>query len=197
MAISASVPPVSPDDGSAGGPERQADGALVVGIAAGDRAAFRALYGRYAGRIRSYLERAIGDAAAAEDILQEVFLGIWRQAAGYRADRGVVAAWIYGIARNKLYDARRRGALAVEDLEGVAERISAPVEGRRDERISLHAALETLPDRERQAVTLTYIGGFTYDETAERLAVPLGTLKSRLRTGLERLRQRLGAKLSV
>lgn len=194
-AISATVWPVNPHGGSGSGADQLDDAALVAHVAAEDRVAFRALYVRYAGRVRSYLARAIGDVVAAEDLTQDVFLGIWRQAAGYRADRGVVAAWIFGIVRNKLYDARRRGRIAIETLDDVAERLASPADPRRDDRIALHVALEALPERERQAVTMTYIGGFTYDETAARLAVPLGTLKSRLRAGLERLRRHLGAQL--
>lgn len=189
---SVSVWPVNADEGSKKPSDAPDDHALLRSIAAGDRVAFRALYGRHAGRIRSYLERAVGGRGPAEDILQEVFLGVWRQAAGYRSDRGVVVAWIFGIVRNKLYDARRRGAIQIEALEGVVANLESPGDARRDDRIALHAALDELPERERRAVTMTYIGGFTYDETAARLDVPLGTLKSRLRSGLDRLRRSLG-----
>lgn len=173
-----------------------ADPILLARVAGRDRVAFRVLHRRHSGKVRGYLRRVCRDPEVAEDLLQEVFLGIWRQAGGYCPDRGAVGAWIFGVVRNKIFDARRRGKLALSSMDETVENLEAPPDSRRDLRLALYQALETLPESQRQAVSMTYIGGFTYDETAARLAVPLGTLKSRLRAGLKHLRDCLGVSLT-
>lgn len=186
---SANVWPVSTGLDSSREPD---DERLLSSVAGGDRAAFRIFHQRHAGQVKGYLLRVCHDQTVAEDLVQEVFLGVWRQAAGYRRDRGVARAWLFGIVRNKLFDARRRGTIELALLDSGLEHLSVASEPQRDLRLALSQALESLPRSQRQAVAMTYIGGYTYDETAERLAVPLGTLKSRLRAGIKRLRARLG-----
>lgn len=168
------------------------DPLLLARIAGQDREAFRVFYHRHSGRLLAALRHLCRDTVMAEDLLQEVFLTVWRKAAGYRADRGDVGGWLFTISRNKVIDRRRRGQLALVDDEGsLLADAAAPAEGGRDMRLSVRQALGTLTIEQRQAVTLTYLGGFTYDETAARLDVPLGTLKSRLRAGIHRLREQL------
>lgn len=185
--VSAELPSENPGHRDAG---RRDDVTLLADIALGDEAAFRSFYGRYAGRTLSILRRLCPDAAVAEDLLQEAFLAVWRKASTYRADRGDPAGWLYTITRNKVFDhGRRRAPVIPIDAE---ESSKWPAPNRKaDLGLSLRQALETLKDSEREALETAYFGGFTYQESAEHLSVPLGTLKSRIRTGLRKLHRQL------
>ncbi len=166
------------------------DVTLLADIALGDETAFRAFYSRYAGRTLSILRRLCPDSAVAEDLLQEAFLAVWRKASTYRPDRGDPAGWLYTITRNKVFDhGRRRAPVVPIDAEESAK-WRAP-NRRSDLGLSLKQALGTLKDSEREALETAYFGGFTYQESAEHLSVPLGTLKSRIRTGLRKLHRQL------
>lgn len=169
------------------------DAQLIGRIAAGDRDAFRDFYDRYASRVLSYVRLLARDREVAEDVVQEVFLSVWRKAASYRTDRGDVPGWLYTITRNKLVDLWRRKGGAVEEPDFDFDRIEADDPGGDGRVISIavRRALATLKREQRQALELAYFGGLTYEETAERLALPLGTLKSRIRAGLALLRERL------
>jgi RNA polymerase sigma-70 factor (ECF subfamily) len=163
---------------------------LVAAIARGDREAFRAFYDLYAGRILAYV-RALGrERNGAEDVVQEVFLSVWRKAASFRSERGDVAGWLYTITRNRLVDRWRRKGGAVEepdfDFEALAARDRGPESKVVD--LSVRKALAGLASEQREALELAYFGGLTYEETAARLALPLGTLKSRIRAGLARMK---------
>lgn len=163
------------------------DPELLRRVGQGDRDAFCAFYERHAGRVLSMLRHLCRDPEVAEDVLQEAFLAVWRKAASYRRERGDVAGWLFAISRNKAFDLRRRRAPVVAIDEQAAAEWATP-EPPRELEIGLGQALATLKREERQALRLAYFGGFTYEETAVRLAVPLGTLKSRIRTGLRHLR---------
>jgi RNA polymerase sigma-70 factor (ECF subfamily) len=169
------------------------DAQLIGRIAAGDRDAFRAFYERYAARVLSYVRLLARDREVAEDVVQEVFLSVWRKSASYRADRGDVPGWLYTITRNKLVDLWRRKGGAVEDPDFDLGRLEAADPGGdgRVVSIAVRRALATLKREQREALELAYFGGLTYEETAERLALPLGTLKSRIRAGLAVLRELL------
>lgn len=166
------------------------DAALVTRIADGDREAFRLFYERYGGRILAYV-RAIGrQRDSAEDVVQEVFLAVWRKAASYRPDRGDVAGWLYTITRNRLVDRWRRKGGVVEQSELDFDLMASPERGAESKIVdlSVRKALAGLSADQRQALELAYFGGLTYEETAARLELPLGTLKSRIRAGLARMR---------
>ncbi len=187
------VPFVPTTDVSSGTLDGFDDVMLLARIAGHDRVAFRVFYNRHAGRILASLRHLCKGAALADDLLQEVFLAVWRKAGGYRPERGDVGGWLFTVSRNKVIDARCRGRLPLADSDvGELTTLASPPEPRRELRLSLYQALGTLSMEQREAVILTYLGGFTYDETAARLNVPLGTLKSRLRAGIQRLRRRLG-----
>jgi RNA polymerase sigma-70 factor (ECF subfamily) len=163
---------------------------LVAAIAKGDRDAFRAFYDAYAGRILAYV-RALGrERNAAEDVVQEVFLAVWRKAASYRPERGDVAGWLYTITRNRLVDRWRRRGGVVEQEEFDFEALAAHDRGAEGKIVdlSVRKALAGLAREQREALELAYFGGLTYEETAARLALPLGTLKSRIRAGLARMK---------
>ena len=164
---------------------------LLQRIAGGDIEAFQAFYQLHAGRVLAYARQLGRRADLAEDVVQEVFVAVWRKAASFRADRGDPLGWLYTITRNKLVDLwRKAGETAGLDevqwqqLPGGEDSGS----GRGELLLTVHQALARVPAEQRTAIELAYFGGLTYEETAERLRLPLGTLKSRIRTGLRSLR---------
>jgi RNA polymerase sigma-70 factor (ECF subfamily) len=189
----------APAGRSAGGPpwsatqEPLTDEHLLRGLAAGDEACLAAVYRRWSGMVHSLAWRTLGDATEAEDVTQQVFLGVWRGCAGYRAERGPVAAWIVGITRRKTADAlaarTRRGELVA--AAGAAVPPEEPAAGRPDaavERIPVRQALAGLPAPQRRVLRLAYYEDLTQTQIAERTGWPLGTVKSHARRGLRRLR---------
>ena len=168
------------------------DTILLQQIANGDREAFQAFYERYAGKALGYVRMLCRERELAEDLTQEAFLAVWRRAGSYSAARGEPAAWLYTILRNKLVDQwRRRSPAATVEEEQLAVLSSEGTGPGREVALSLRQALTDLKPEQRQALELAYFGGLTYEETAARLQLPLGTLKSRIRTGLALLRQTL------
>ncbi len=160
---------------------------LLARIAEGDLEAFHMFYGRYAGRMLAYV-RQLGrnNREGAEDVVQEVFVTVWRRAGSFRPERGDPAGWLYTITRNKLVDLwRRQGdAAALCELEEAVD----PAQEQGELRLTMHQALARVAPEQRRAIEMAYFGGLTYEETAQRLEVPLGTLKSRIRSGLKTLR---------
>jgi RNA polymerase sigma-70 factor (ECF subfamily) len=165
------------------------DAALLGRIAAGDIEAFQAFYGRYAGRVLAYARQLCRQGDAAEDVAQEVFVAVWRRAASYRPERGDVTGWLYTITRNKLVDLWRRTGEA-NDFGELDERLAGAAEPE-DLNLSIRQALSRVAPDQRRAIEMAYFGGLTYEETARRLELPLGTLKSRIRSGLKTLRSLL------
>jgi RNA polymerase sigma-70 factor, ECF subfamily len=165
----------------------------------GNPRAFELIYDRHGGAAFSLAYRMVGNRVAAEDIIQEAFLSIWRSRMRYDRARGSVRTWVLGIVHNRAIDALRRGApqnRRQETLDGVEERHEAPertdVEAaRREEARSVRTALETLPDDQRRTIELAYFGGFTHTQIAELLDQPIGTVKGRMRLGLDKLRRQL------
>ena len=165
------------------------DAVLLGRIAAGDIDAFQAFYGRYAGRVLAYARQLSRQGDAAEDVTQEVFVAVWRRAASYRPERGDVTGWLYTITRNKLVDLWRRTGEA-NDFGELDERLAGTAEPE-DLHLSIRQALARVAPDQRRAIEMAYFGGLTYEETARRLELPLGTLKSRIRSGLRTLRSLL------
>lgn len=168
------------------------DIALLQRIAEGDIEAFQVFYERHAGRVLAYarqLNRSSQNTAdLTEDVVQEVFVAVWRKAASFQADRGDPCGWLYTITRNKLVDLwRRKGEAAGLDEVGL-QQIPEPAAPGNELLLTMRQALTQVPAEQRAAIELAYFGGLTYEETAERLHLPLGTLKSRIRTGLRALR---------
>lgn len=170
---------------------------LIQRMAAGDREAFGRFYDRYAPLAYSLIVRIVRDAADAADVLQEVFWETWRGAAAYDPARGSPEAWLITRARTRAIDrvrsARRRGETFMAPLdEAVA---AAPAEPGGDpatrvgDRAAVAGALSRLPGPQREVIELAYYGGLTQTEIAERVKQPLGTVKTRIRLGLERLRE--------
>lgn len=174
-------------------------------VAAKDAAAFEALYDRHGGAAYSLAHRVVGDKGMAEDVSQEAFVSIWRSPGGYKPARGSVRSWTLGIVRNRAIDALRRSSSArapklaltdggLED-EPAAERTDAEAV-RRETARELRALVCRLPDEQRRVIELAYFGGFSQSEIAELVGAPLGTVKGRMRLGLEKIRVELaeGAK---
>ena len=182
-----------------------ADEDLMQLVRRGQSAAFELVYDRHATAAFSLAYRMVGSRNAAEDVVQEAFLSLWRSNARYDRNRGSVRTWVLGIVHNRAIDALRRST--VHDRrrasdEGIEERFEArertEVEAaRNDEAREVQAALRTLPDEQSKVIELAYYGGFSHSEIAELLQTPIGTVKGRMRLGLEKLRGQLGGLAEV
>src|ERR671919_2785763 len=176
-----------------------ADEEMMQLIQAGNPRAFELLYDRHGGAAFSLAYRMVGNRVTAEDITQEAFLSIWRSRLRYDQARGSARPWVLGIVHNRAIDQLRRGTVhdrRRETLDGVEERFEASertdVEAaRREEAAGVRRALDTLPDDQRRTIELAYFGGFSHSEIAELLGEPIGTVKGRMRLGLEKLRRQL------
>jgi RNA polymerase sigma-70 factor (ECF subfamily) len=196
--------PGSPDP-PAGKLERLADEELMAVVDRKDPAAFEVLYDRHGGAAFSLAYRIVGDRTTAEDVAQEAFLSIWRSNARFDRARGSVRSWVLGVVRNRAIDALRRGGAQAPRLDadddGVLEARPAEerTEGealRRETAGEIKAALGELPEDQSQVIQLAYFGGFSHSEIAEMLGMPLGTVKGRMRLGLEKIRVQLAEALT-
>jgi RNA polymerase sigma-70 factor (ECF subfamily) len=173
----------------------QQDANLLGRVAERDDEAFAQLYDRYGRAVFTLCARALGDRGRAEDATQEAFMSIWRSARTFDPRRGTAAAWIFTVARNAATDSLRRRVPQPSD-EGPDTIDPGPAPDDQavssEEAFRLHAALETLGEREREVIDLAYFGGLSQSEIAERLDTPLGTVKTRTRTALRRLASELG-----
>lgn len=164
---------------------------MIGAIRNGDQGAMAALYDRYSSIVYSVALRVLGETSAAEDILQEVFMQLWRNPGAFDASRGNLAAWLSVIARNRAIDALRKRhpetdvenvILSVEpDLAGEAERARALEKVR--------GALGVMPPAQRSALEMAFFEGLTHTEIAAKTGEPLGTVKTRIRSGLLALRK--------
>jgi RNA polymerase sigma-70 factor, ECF subfamily len=170
------------------------DGELISRVGSGDRGAFETLYQRYARPVFGLALRKLGDRGRAEDAVQETFASVWRAAGSYRPERGPGAPWLYAVARNAIVDnGRTRREPPVDRVEEKAGDES-PAERAESGWIAwrVHRAIAELPENERVVIELAYWGGRSQSEVAELLGIPLGTVKTRTRTGLARLADMLG-----
>jgi len=178
------------------------DREAVKQLAGGDHAAIAELYDRHARLLYSLAFRIVRGQSDAEDVLQEVFAQVWRQAARYDTSRGTVIGWLVTLTRSRAIDRLRRGRLQPQTLddESAAQAVpdvavAADVQLVTAEQASeVRAALEALPDAQRVPLELAYYEGLTQSEIAGRLAVPLGTVKTRMRQALLRLREALAGR---
>ena len=173
------------------------DEALVALVARGDEDALAELYDRV-GRIAYGLAlRVLRDERHAEDAVQEAFLQVWRSAATFRAERAKASTWILTLVHRRAVDLVRReerrqaDPLTDDSAAGIAPEETDEAAWLRFERERVQSALKQLPDVQREALELAYYGGFSQSELADRLGVPLGTIKSRMFAGLARLRELL------
>jgi RNA polymerase sigma-70 factor (ECF subfamily) len=182
-----------------------ADEELMDLVARNDAAAFEVVLERHCDVAFSLAYRMVGRRALAEDVVQEAFLSAWRSGTRYDRTRGSVRGWLLSIVHNRAVDTLRRDAARdrrnVSD-EGIGDRLEAPERtdleaARRDEAHEVRAALGQLPDEQARVIDLAYYGGFTHTEIAAMLDLPVGTVKGRMRLGLQKLRLSLAGREAV
>src|SRR6516225_225344 len=170
-------------------PGMTTDGELIQRAAGGDRSAFETLYQRYARSVFGLALRRLGDRGRAEDAVQETFASIWRSAGSYRPERGPGAPWLFAVARNAIVDRARARVDHVVDVPDSPTDEPGPDEQAEREwvRGRVHAAVAALPPRERSVIELAYWSDLSQPEIADRLGMPLGTVKTVNRRALARL----------
>ncbi|EGE45520.1 sigma-70 family RNA polymerase sigma factor [Streptomyces griseus] len=172
---------------------------LLVRVARGDQDAFAAVYDAVSGPVLGLVRSVLRDPAQSEEVAQEVLVEVWRTAPRFRASRGSAMNWVLTLAHHRAVDrvrsaeaaAAREHKAALLDRTPAFDEVSEQVETRL-EREQVRRCMRTLSELQRESVTLAYYRGLTYREVSELLAVPLGTIKTRLRDGLIRLRDCLG-----
>ena len=180
--------------------DRLADEELMHLVKDGDGDAFELLYDRHGTAAFSLAYRILGQRGAAEDATQEAFISIWRSRERYDSVRGSVRTWILSIVHRRAIDGLRRDAArprSAATVEDVQDRTEAPERTdaeavRRDEARTIRAAIQALPAEQSRVIQLAYFGGFTHTEIAGILDAPVGTVKGRMRLGLEKMRVQLG-----
>jgi RNA polymerase sigma-70 factor, ECF subfamily len=173
--------------------------ALLSLVARGDDKAFERLYDVVAGKVLSLIRRVLRDHAQSEEVTQEVLVEVWRTAARFDPGRGSALAWVLTMAHRRAVDrvrsaqaaTRREDLAARRDVETPFDAVSEQVAARIEQR-QVRRCLSTLTDLQRESILLGYFKGYTYPETATLLGIPLGTVKTRMRDGLIRLRDCLG-----
>lgn len=164
------------------------DQILLQRVAQGDEEALLMLHQRYASLVYSIALYVLHDPQMAEEVTQDVFMKIWRRHQQYDGQRGAFRSWLAGVARfaaiDRLRYERRRPAVPLEPVQYREHDADADWERHHE----LRSLLETLPPEQQEVITLAYFGGMTHSDLAEHLSLPLGTVKSRLRLGLQKLR---------
>lgn len=179
-----------------------ADEDLLARVERGDADAFEVIYERHSRVAYSLAYRLLGDRQAAEDLVQDAFLSAWRNATAYSPMRGSVRTWLLSILHNRGIDKlrtssamnRRQEALEAMELRRPPAPDAATEGMERAMADTVRREMGTLPPEQVEVLTLAYYGGFTHQEIAEILQVPLGTVKSRMRLGLDRLRRGVGVR---
>lgn len=171
------------------------DLALVTAIRSGDQSAMAALYDRYSSIVYAVALRVLQDTGAAEDVLQDIFMQLWRNPGAFDATRGNMSAWLAVIARHRAIDAlrRRRPENDIEDVVVAVESDLASQADRSRTMDKVRCVLHTMPALQRSALEMAYFEGLTHTEIAEKTGEPLGTIKTRIRAGLLSLRRVLAA----
>jgi RNA polymerase sigma-70 factor (ECF subfamily) len=172
------------------------DGALIAAIRSGNQDAMAQLYARYSSVVYAVALRVLGDTAAAEDVLQEIFMQLWRSPGSFDSGRGNLAPWLAVITRNRAVDSLRKRRPQTEinettvsvdpDLAGEADR------GRAMDKV--RAVLKEMPALQRSALEMAYFQGYSHSEISEKTGEPLGTVKTRIRSGLMLLRKAVETK---
>lgn len=185
--------------------ERLADEELMPLVGRKDPEAFEVLYDRHGGAAYSLAYRIVGDRAAAEEVTQEAFISVWRSGERFDATRGSVRSWLLSVVRNRAIDflrskAGRAPKLDFDDEAVLEQRPAAEMTEeealRRETAGELRGALGKLPGEQSKVIELAYFGGFSHSEIAEILGLPMGTVKGRMRLGLEKIRGELAEGLA-
>lgn len=171
------------------------DLALVTAIRSGDQGAMSALYDRFSSIVYAVALRVLQDTGAAEDVLQDIFMQLWRNPGAFDSSRGNMAAWLAVISRNRAIDALRRRR-PQDDIEDVVVSVQTDLASETDRARAMEkvrGAMQAMPTPQRSALEMAYFEGLTHTEIAEKTGEPLGTIKTRIRTGLLSLRKVLAA----
>jgi RNA polymerase sigma-70 factor, ECF subfamily len=174
------------------------DEAVLALVARSEDAALAEIYDRFGAVAYGLALRVLRDEALAQDAVQDAFLAVWRTAASFSPERGAARTWVLTLVHRRAVDLvrreeRRRGDPLESTAEPASDELTDQQAWLRFERERVQAALKRLPDQQREALELAYYGGFSQSQLAERLGEPLGTIKSRMHTGLARLRELLEA----
>ena len=181
--------------------EELTDLGLLAGMESGDRDALAALYDRYGRRVFALAARVLNDPIASEEVTQDVFMSVWRRGSSYSPEKGKFTTWLFSIAHNRTIDElrRRRRDLNrnnddIEDHISLESREISPADAAvaQSEYAQVREALEVLPAEQRLVIEMSYFKGLTQAEIAERTGQPLGTVKTRMRLALRKLRGALG-----
>ena len=177
------------------------DADLLRAVAQGDEESLAAIYDRYRTILFGLLFRILGNRAEAEDVLQEVFVQVWQRARDFDENRGKAFTWLVTLARSRAIDrlrsldsrSRTIEAATKESADAVGDAIEDAINNERGEVV--RAALKELPEEQRAALLMAYFDGFSQSEIAERTNTPLGTVKTRMRTGMTKLREVLAPRV--
>jgi RNA polymerase sigma-70 factor, ECF subfamily len=180
---------------------RLADEELMDHVREGNPLAFETIYDRHGAAAYGLAYRMVGDRVVAEDVTQEAFLSIWRSRTRYDAERGSVRSWVLSVVHHRALDAlrhrqvhdrRRAAGEGLEQEQEAPERTDSEF-ARREEARTVRAALGGLPQHQVEVITLAYFGGFSHSQIAQLLDMPVGTVKGRMRLGLDKLRRELAS----
>jgi RNA polymerase sigma-70 factor, ECF subfamily len=172
-------------------PHQGLDANLIARVRAADKDAMAAIYDRYSGIVYGVALRVLGETMAAEDVVQEVFFQLWRDPGAFNADRGKLPAWLAVIARNRAIDHLRKRP-PEDDIEELSISVDQDIEDeavRRQVAVKVQAVISQLPQQQRKTLEMAFFQGMTHSEIASKTGEPLGTIKTRIRTGLLTLRK--------
>jgi RNA polymerase sigma-70 factor (ECF subfamily) len=185
-------------------PPARDDEQLLMLIVAKDRDALEALYDKYASAVFSLAMHMLRDPGASEEVTQDVFFNVWRRASSYHAQRGSVKSWLFSVAHHRTIDELRRRRREQPEVQRDFDLNNSPSDDSGDpvaqvttklDGGQLRDALEALRPEQREVVMLAYFGGLTHSEIARQLGQPLGTVKTRMRLALKRLKEVLGPRI--
>jgi len=179
------------------GTVRNADQELIERLRKGDKNAFREVYARYSQVVFNLAFRMLRSREEAEEVVQEIFLQVWNKADSYDAGRGAISTWIVNIARSRSIDKLRTLGYRDQTTELIEDRMNSKsdfsriIEDREESRKVIREALDSLPENQRIAIEMVFFEGLTHIEAAERLNEPVGTIKTRIRLGVSKLREKI------
>jgi RNA polymerase sigma-70 factor (ECF subfamily) len=176
---------------------RKLDQQLIDQVKQGDKTAFKEIYARFSQVVYNLALRMLRDKEDAEEVVQEIFLQVWNKAYSYDSERGAVSTWILNIARSRSIDKLRTVGYRQRNIEIDEEKVNSNddlsriIEDREESKKVIRQALENLPDKQRVAIEIVYFEGFTHLEAAEKLNEPVGTIKTRIRLGVLKLKEKI------
>lgn len=179
------------------GSSRSEDQELINRLRKGDKSAFREIYARYSQVVFNLALRMLRSREEAEEVVQEIFLQVWNKADSYDSQRGAISTWIVNIARSRSIDKLRTLGYRGQTTELNEERVNSKsdfsriIEDREESRKIIREALDSLPDNQRIAIEMVFFEGLTHIEAAERLNEPVGTIKTRIRLGVAKLKEKI------